>query len=186
MDTTGKHWQQLGQICDPRETTGPLQRCPPTETDPNPCRSSNPDWPAHQDVLEALAIDAYDEPNYNSTTIDGFRSFVDANISIRVSDLGVGLSLPVLSTPDPLGTSWLLGQLKPDAAGSSGSPWGDTGGGGGLIGERFLLPLGMSSLTHLDSKLITEAWQNLGWRKTVHNELTPLSKFYLLILSFQR
>ena len=51
-------WLQLGQICDPRVSTGPLQRYPFTGTDP--CNSNNPDWPTAQDVENALSIDEYD------------------------------------------------------------------------------------------------------------------------------
>lgn len=71
-------WLQLGQICDPRVSTGPLQRCPFTGT--NPCTASNPDWPSLQQVNDALEIDEYDAPPYTIITFEGFRSFVDFEV----------------------------------------------------------------------------------------------------------
>ena len=71
-------WLQLGQICDPRIGTGPLQRCPFTGTDP--CNSSNPDWPTLQNVDGAMRIDEYDAPPYTIFSRDGFRSFVDFKV----------------------------------------------------------------------------------------------------------
>ena len=68
-------WRRLGQICDPRENTGLLQRCPFTGT--NPCSSSNPDWPSSMDVLDVLGIDDYDAPPYNRLSAAGFRTTVD-------------------------------------------------------------------------------------------------------------
>ena len=72
-------WLQRGTICDPRESTGPLQRCPFTGTDP--CSSSNPDWPTVEDVKSALSIEIFDAPPYNLMSADGFRNFVDANVT---------------------------------------------------------------------------------------------------------
>lgn len=71
-------WLQLLEICDPRISTGPLQRCPFTGTDP--CSSSNPDWPTVQQVIDALDVDVYDAPPYNILSPNGFRSFVDFRI----------------------------------------------------------------------------------------------------------
>jgi len=71
-------WLQLGQICDPRIGTGPLQRCPFTGTDP--CNSRNPDWPTLQNVDDAMTIDEYDAPPYTIFSRDGFRSFVDFKV----------------------------------------------------------------------------------------------------------
>lgn len=42
----------LLEICDPRISTGPLQCCPFTGTDP--CSSSNPDWPTVQQVMSLM------------------------------------------------------------------------------------------------------------------------------------
>lgn len=72
-------WLLPGDICDPRVSTGLLQRCPFTGTDP--CSSNNPDWPTDQDVQNALSFDVFDVPNYNLFSPAGFRNFVDANIS---------------------------------------------------------------------------------------------------------
>lgn len=84
-DWTTLCWLQLGRRnCDPRERNGPVQRCPFTEYDPDPCRSSNPVWPSHQDVLDALNFDTFDVPNYDLFSMDGFRNFVDANVSFDV------------------------------------------------------------------------------------------------------
>ena len=68
-------WFRVGQICDPTENTGFLQRCPFTGT--NPCHSSNPDWPSQTNVLVALAAAEYDRSPYNIMTVGGFRAFVD-------------------------------------------------------------------------------------------------------------
>ncbi len=72
-------WLQPGTICNPRESTGPLQRCPFTGT--NPCSSSNPDWPTRKDVENALSLEVYDAPPNNLLSTDGFRNFVDANVT---------------------------------------------------------------------------------------------------------
>ena len=78
-------WLQLGEICDPRNSSGPLQRCPFTGTDP--CNSNNPDWPTTQSIKDALDIDEYDVFPYNFVTPAGFRSFVDNKINTNVSEL---------------------------------------------------------------------------------------------------
>lgn len=75
-------WLQPSVICDRRVSTGPLQRCPFTGTDP--CSSSNPDWPTDRDVQDALSFDVYDVPNYDLFSLDGFRSFIDANVTLDV------------------------------------------------------------------------------------------------------
>jgi hypothetical protein len=76
-------WLKLVQICDPRERDGPVQRCPSTTENLDPCSSTSPYWPTHQDVLNTLSFDNYDSPNYefNLATESSFRSFADANIS---------------------------------------------------------------------------------------------------------
>ena len=71
-------WLTFFEICDPNVSTGPLQRCPFTGTDP--CHSDNPDWPTLQDVNNAMEIDEYDSPPYNLVTLTGYRSFVDFKV----------------------------------------------------------------------------------------------------------
>ena len=63
------------QLCDPNISTGPLQRCPFTGT--NPCHSSNPDWPTIKQVNDAIAIDTYDSSPYNLLSRPGYRQFID-------------------------------------------------------------------------------------------------------------
>ena len=71
-------WLQFLRICDPRVSTGPLQRCPFTGTDP--CSSSNPQWPTVQNVIDAMNIDEYEAPPYDITSREGYRSFVDFEV----------------------------------------------------------------------------------------------------------
>lgn len=75
-------WRLPGEVCDPRVSTGPLQRCPFTGTDP--CNSDNPDWPTEEEVEYILSQEIYDAPAYNGLTFQGFRTFIDANISFDV------------------------------------------------------------------------------------------------------
>ncbi len=78
-------WFRVGQICDPTENTGLLQRCPFTGT--NPCSTSNPDWPSAADVLTALVIPEFDVAPYNIQTVGGYRTFVDFQIgTVSVED----------------------------------------------------------------------------------------------------
>lgn len=77
-------WLQLGQICDPRTSTGPLQRCP--FVGEYPCTSGNPDWPSQQQFIDAMAFDIYDAPPYDITSMDGFRSFVDFKVGTNASE----------------------------------------------------------------------------------------------------
>ena len=71
-------YQTYFQICNPDISTGPLQRCPFTGT--NPCHSDNPDWPTIKQVNDAIAIDTYDSPPYNIFSRTGYRPFVDFRI----------------------------------------------------------------------------------------------------------
>ena len=71
-------WLTFFTTCDPRNSTGPLQRCPFTGT--NPCDSSNPDWPTMAQVNVALGEDNYDTPPYNTFSVDGYRALVDFKI----------------------------------------------------------------------------------------------------------
>ena len=71
-------WLKLGEICDPRENTGPLQRCPFTGRDP--CNTSNPDWSTLSDVNEVINIENYDSFPYNLLSLSGYRSVVDFKI----------------------------------------------------------------------------------------------------------
>ena len=67
------------EVCDPNIDTGPLQRCPFTGN--NPCSSDNPDWPTIQEVNDALAIGTYDSSPYNLFSRDGYRPFIDFDIT---------------------------------------------------------------------------------------------------------
>ena len=71
-------WLQLLRICDPRVSTGPLQRCPFTGTDP--CSSNNPQWPSVQNVIDAMNIDEYEAPPYDIFSRGGYRSYVDFGV----------------------------------------------------------------------------------------------------------
>ncbi|KAI6650261.1 Tyrosinase b precursor [Oopsacas minuta] len=80
-------WLTLFDICDPRNSTGPLQRCPFTGT--NPCDISNPDWATIADVDKALNEDSYDFPPYNILTIGGYRAVVDFLVgTLSLSECG--------------------------------------------------------------------------------------------------
>ena len=77
-------WFQLGTICDPTVSTGPLQRCPFTGTDP--CSSSNPDWPKLEDVNNAMKFNTFDVAPYNNVSPDGFRNFIDFEVGLSVDE----------------------------------------------------------------------------------------------------
>ena len=67
-------WERYGQVCDPRESTGPLTRCP----FPDRCHSSNPDWPTRQHVNTALNFEDFDsQPWIESPSSVGFRNYLD-------------------------------------------------------------------------------------------------------------
>ena len=70
-------WLMVGQICDPRQPTGPLQRCP----FPDRCTSRNPDWPTMQDVNTALEFETFDSPPWNLISRDGVRSYIDFEVN---------------------------------------------------------------------------------------------------------
>ena len=74
----------FGDICDPGVSTGPLQRCPFTGTDP--CSSTNPDWPSLQEVNTGLEIPIYDAFPYNLFSMDGFRIFQDFDVGVTPPD----------------------------------------------------------------------------------------------------
>ncbi len=73
-------------VCDPRQSTGPLQRCPFNGRDP--CKSDNPDWPVQREVEHILAQPFYDYPPYNTFSSAGFRNFVDVNVSNDYASCG--------------------------------------------------------------------------------------------------
>ena len=67
-------WRRLEQICDPRESTGPLTRCP----FPDRCTTSNPDWPTRQHVNTALKFEDFDSPPWSQAPSSvGFRNYID-------------------------------------------------------------------------------------------------------------
>ena len=70
-------WLQVGQICDPTQTTGRLQRCPL----PDRCISTNPDWPTRQEINAALNFEMFDSPPWNIAAMDGVRSFIDFDVT---------------------------------------------------------------------------------------------------------
>ena len=63
--------ERFRQVCDPRESTGPLIRCPI----PDRCNSSNPDWPTREHVNTALKFKDFDsQPWIQSPASIGFRN----------------------------------------------------------------------------------------------------------------
>ena len=75
-------WQQLGVICDPGVSTGPLQRCPIADA----CLSTNPDWPTLKDVNDGIAIEEYDAPPYDILSEDGFRNYMDFDVGSDIDE----------------------------------------------------------------------------------------------------
>ncbi len=75
-------WLMLGTICDPRVSTGALQRCPL----PDSCTISNPNWSTLQNVYDAMEFDVYDVPPYNSISADGFRNFLDFKVGSDLAE----------------------------------------------------------------------------------------------------
>ena len=67
-------WGVFGEVCNPRESTGQLQRCPV----PDRCTSSNPDWSGNEDINAALNFDDFDLPPWRQDAAsDAFRNFLD-------------------------------------------------------------------------------------------------------------
>lgn len=65
-----------GTICDPRDPTGPIQRCP-TVLGINPCTSPN-NWPSSEDVEAALIKPLYDTETFNRDATDrSFRNLME-------------------------------------------------------------------------------------------------------------
>ena len=60
---SGNVTEPRGTTCDPRNNTGPLQRCPTVDGD-NPCEMQD-NWPTIEDVEGALAKPKYDVKTYN-------------------------------------------------------------------------------------------------------------------------
>jgi len=61
------------RICDPRVSTGDLQRCP----DKAICAANYEGWPSDDDVQTALAEQMYDSQQYNKVSPEGFRTLVE-------------------------------------------------------------------------------------------------------------
>lgn len=76
-DTKCWNLEPSGQICDPRNGTGQLQRCPLTQSGTDPCNISNPDWPTSTDVNKAIEMPDYDVYPYNKYAESGFRNFLE-------------------------------------------------------------------------------------------------------------
>ncbi len=72
-------YNKPSQICDPRDNTGALNRCPFNGN--QPCKSDNPDWPTQSEVEHQQSQTLYDAPPYTAFSSSGFRNFVDANVS---------------------------------------------------------------------------------------------------------
>lgn len=72
----------MGTTCNPNIGTGPLRRCPLLESDPDPCRNNNPNWPTSTDVTDAISKSDYDSQSYNKwTSSKSFRSFMEGFVS---------------------------------------------------------------------------------------------------------
>ena len=71
-------WMVKGDICDPRESTGPIVRCPL----PDRCTSSNPDWPTNEHVNTVLNFDNFDAPPWiQAPPSVGFRNYLDLDFT---------------------------------------------------------------------------------------------------------
>lgn len=70
-------------ICEPRVSTGQVQRCP-FIGNPILCHSSNPDWPNMQQVNRALEADHYIVAPYNMLSVNSMYDRVDFNFTTDV------------------------------------------------------------------------------------------------------
>jgi len=61
------------RICDPRDNTGPLQRCPNKTT----CEANYTGWPSSDDVKAAVNEQDYDISGYNKFSHGGFRNLLE-------------------------------------------------------------------------------------------------------------
>ena len=68
-------------ICDPRNDTGPLQRCP----NKTHCAANYAGWPSSQDVQDAVGMGQYDMPDYNAFSI-GFRNYMEGFLVVDQCD----------------------------------------------------------------------------------------------------
>ena len=80
----------MQRICDPRVSTGSLQRCPNKTT----CAADYDGWPSSTDVQTAVGMRSYDESRYNKEPTGGFRGYMEGfkvinrcDNSIRAGDL---------------------------------------------------------------------------------------------------
>ena len=68
-------------ICDPRNDTGPIQRCPDKER----CAANYTGWPTYQDVQDAVGMGQYDMPDYNAFST-GFRNYMEGFLVVDQCD----------------------------------------------------------------------------------------------------
>ena len=68
-------------ICDPRNDTGPIQRCPDKER----CAANYTGWPTYQDVQDAVNMTQYDMPDYNAFST-GFRNYMEGFLVVGQCD----------------------------------------------------------------------------------------------------
>ena len=73
------------QICDPRISTGPIQRCP-FIGNPILCHSSNPDWPSIQDVNKLFDVEDYAVAPYDFFSVGSFGALVDLPLVTDVDE----------------------------------------------------------------------------------------------------
>ena len=57
--------------------TGPLQRCPTTGSEEDPCRFDNSHWPTIEDVNNAVGMSSYDGSTYDKFSTSGFRNYME-------------------------------------------------------------------------------------------------------------
>ena len=69
-------------ICDPKNDTGPLQRCPDKER----CAANYTGWPTYQDVQDAVYMTQYDIPDYNAFSTTGFRNYMEGFLVVDQCD----------------------------------------------------------------------------------------------------
>jgi hypothetical protein len=80
-DLVGNDWSTIchatvQQICNPRISTGVMQRCP-FIGNPILCHSSNPDWPTLQEVNEVIELRRYDAEPFDISSGPSLRATAD-------------------------------------------------------------------------------------------------------------
>ena len=85
-------------ICDPRITTGQLQRCPLDES----CSSANPLWPSDNEVQMVLSLQEYDTHPYDRTATNSFRNQLEGFKPLSADELQVCRDSKLCSCDDML------------------------------------------------------------------------------------